>query len=309
MHLHRTRRLGFTLVELLVVIAIIAILIGLLLPAVQKVREAANRTRCQNNLKQLAIACHNAHDTFQIFPPQFGRYGSGVGPLFWFLLPYMEQSGVFNLTGGVISTGTYPSSPGASAGIKQYVCPSDISFSGGFSNQATLTNSIGWRATTYAGNWQIFGKPKVTPSVHGCLGSMNPCLGTEWEGQARLSASIPDGTSNTLLFTERYTTCSLNGAVACNANDGANSWSRWDWLDTCAPTFAAWDTTSLFLVKPTPFYGGNQCKPIKASSPHAGGIMAALADGSVRFIAATISVTTWKAAITPAGDETMSSDW
>src|SRR5262245_14810626 len=94
------RRGGFTLIELLVVIAIIAILIGLLLPAVQKVREAAARTQCVNNLKQIAIAAHAANDANKRLPPQAGTYGGAYyAPLFFHLLPYIEQQTIWNRAG------------------------------------------------------------------------------------------------------------------------------------------------------------------------------------------------------------------
>src|SRR5438105_5092071 len=134
--MHRTRA-GFTLIELLVVIAIIAILIGLLVPAVQKVREAANRSTCQNNLKQLALAMHNYHGAYKKFPKDaYGGIEGKGGPPAWQLwenfsanyklLPYIEQTGLFNQFG---FTGPYTAYiNGANAPMQQtlsiFICPS-----------------------------------------------------------------------------------------------------------------------------------------------------------------------------------------
>src|SRR5580692_6123489 len=173
------RSRGFTLIELLVVIAIIAILIGLLLPAVQKVREAASRTKCQNNLKQIALAAHNCHDQLGYLPPGIGWFPSngpvpanGWGTLFFHLLPFIEQGDLYkssSMTGpNNLGQNPGPNQPyysgeeGRFGGnyigtnvIKIYVCPSDPSIPPG----DVYTDSVyglKWGSSSYAGNGLIF---------------------------------------------------------------------------------------------------------------------------------------------------------
>src|SRR5437868_6372782 len=128
----RRPRSGFTLIELLVVIAIIAVLIGLLLPAVQKVRESANRMKCTNNLKQLGLGLHNYHNTANKFPPGWVRVNAATDPSWaWstFILPYIEQTNLYNRLSPDAQTmqAVFKNDlPALQTIIPVYICPTDI---------------------------------------------------------------------------------------------------------------------------------------------------------------------------------------
>jgi prepilin-type N-terminal cleavage/methylation domain-containing protein len=207
--LRRTPRAGFTLIELLVVIAIIAILIGLLLPAVQKVREAANRSQCINNLKQLGLACHNYHGTVGAFP--YLRSGGGQNRHTWalLLLPYIEQDNVFNVYKSTITgvnqtdgynnhTSTDPQIVEArQAQVKTFFCPSRRSLPS--LSPVTTGSSVTGVPSDYAA---CAGDTRDT-STGPTTGAFKLVSANHTTALTRI-ADITDGTSNTLLIGEKH---------------------------------------------------------------------------------------------------------
>ena len=320
--LQRARFRGFTLIELLVVIAIIAILIALLVPAVQKVREAANRTQCNNNLKQIALAMHSFHDARKVLPPLLGigrprlQPAPAAGqpnnppwgnPLFY-VLPFIEQDAFWNSTydpnvDGNNSSNGYRPWINRWHPIRTYICPSDPSIPGDGIGSGIIV--AGWSdnpsLTTYAANAQVFG----LVTAQGVL--------QDWNGAGRIPATITDGTSNTIMFAERYGNCGsyMSNAMPGNGT-GGNVWNWWGY-DSAQPAFAvSWNGTSIgpnsmFQTQPSPFK--TNCDVFRASTPHTGGMMVALCDASARQISSTLSTTTWWAACTASGGDILGSDW
>ncbi len=316
------RRSGFTLIELLVVIAIIAVLVGLLLPAVQKVREAAARMSCTNNLKQIALACHNYDSTNNCLPP--GVDIEGFGPLAR-LLPYVEQQNQYNLLsfkpspdGSTVngpttfnfwfsdplnrppSTGTQtiprpPTVYGAEGTIKTFICPSAPTPD---PQQETLllwvagTAGVDYNAgfaSTFVGSSMpgslVLGNTNYLPSA----GDYRSGEGADFHGvfgylkQKSSVGTISDGTSNTFLFAEAAG--GLNPNIA-----GTPVWTTFAWAGAGQwySTYGICPGESDSNVNCSTAAGGQHLSVILAGSTHAGGICnIAFADGSVKGVSTT----------------------
>jgi prepilin-type N-terminal cleavage/methylation domain-containing protein len=316
------RRPGFTLIELLVVIAIIAILIGLLLPAVQKVREAAARAKCSNNIKQLSLALHNCNDTQGRMPPLAGTFGGAFyAPLMFHLLPYVEQDNTWKAA--TISNVIWPnwhSQVPSGAFLRQtkvatYQCPSDPS----------LGNCLDWcdGDASYAGNFQVFGQTGAVLPNTGDWTKLEPF----YDGKAKIPATFTDGTSNTIVFAEKYARCQggptrpggtwwMRGVFNFNGTGNDDSYPA----DRLSAIFGGgrgrdgtvWATgpNSKFLSTPPRFLDNNSpCLNSFSSSPHTAGMNVGLGDGSVRFLANGVSGTTWWTAVVPNDGLVLGSHW
>src|SRR5262245_43236193 len=337
----RSRR-GFTLIELLVVIAIIAILIGLLLPAVQKVREAANRMQCTNNLKQIALAMHNYHDSQSKLPwgegPGSSQVGSAPGTAVtargccwgnWqsLLLPYLEQESMFRLwrnhggsdNSGRTMTGTtnrlrYGDSPNVenvtSKRLSVLTCPSDEPNPGAI--RPTI-NGVVYSITShnyvvnYGNGTNFHGDPLPPGSTPSPLPATWRFLGAPFgmSPYIRRVADITDGTSNTLMASE----------TVQGKNDDLRGFTWWapgaQFTSVLPPNSSSPDivtqncnSANNLPAQNLPCVNNGGAWNIQAArSRHAGGVNVLMCDGSVRFVSQGINIGTWQALSTTRGGE------
>jgi prepilin-type N-terminal cleavage/methylation domain-containing protein/prepilin-type processing-associated H-X9-DG protein len=267
------RRHAFTLIELLVVIAIIAILIGLLLPAVQKVREAAARLQCQNNLKQIGLACHAYHDARKSFPPGYvatASYPSTSPGWGWgtFLLPYIEQDNLYRQLNLYAPVETQPA---IQTLVPVYLCPSDQLPDSAFPvTDATLTTITLAAPSSYAAT-----VGQDASEVDALTGD-----GVFYRNSKTRLTDISDGTSNTTLIGDRAWT--QTKGIWAGAPDGAvtRAGEQNVWPNATGPSQALVLVHNNWVNITTDADGGLD----DFSSNHTGGVNMLFADGSVHFL-------------------------
>ena len=339
------RRSAFTLIELLVVIAIIAVLIALLVPGVQKVREAANRLQCSNNLKQIGLAMHNYLDTFRTLPPN-GIYafdGSKVTQTSpWSalsrILPYIEEENLFR---SIDFTTPYSQQPGiTSKRVTTYMCPSERNDNGSGTDPVYGNKNWTLNYGVNLGTWRV--AVKTSSGIEGGDGAFRPNRGFG-------TAEFLDGMSNTLAMAEvKSYTNKFSGApttvtfptpptppsspsdlnasppfglagVSLSAFD-ATKFTHQEWVDgkvhetgfttafppnTLVSYVSGGVTYDMDFVSATETNLGDTCAAVTSRSYHAGIVNAMLMDGSVRSFTNSISMDTWRALGTRAGGEVL----
>ncbi len=318
----RTRKRGFTLIELLVVIAIIAILVSLLLPAVQQAREAARRTQCKNNLKQLGLAVHNYHDVFNRFPPGYTQAnlpaatGPGLGgfqgtSVFCAILPYIEQTNLYNTFDQSVPRRNIATTPGVLSGtvVQAFLCPSDAGIGNGLDTFTAATPTQYYGRTNYranGGSRPIFATSSTNDGVFMCVGPGARKAASAQTGFCTSMRDITDGTTNTIMFGEHHKVDrNFDTFTAAGWNSGSTiaGWSRWypaggdsGLGNLMCGAFAPIGYTTPWAHGTTGAPGSQSAwftfQDMRLSaigSAHTGGAQVVLCDGSVRFLSNSLS--------------------
>ena len=309
-----SKRRGFTLVELLVVIAIIGVLVGLLLPAVQSAREAARRMQCTNNLKQIGLAMHNFHSTYQRFPPGYiwaaPTLGGNETTWLTHILNYVEQNNLVNtgsLTVDMSNAGNINET--MNSGFVAFMkCPSDIDV--GLTSTATHK---------YRARGNYVGNSGVGPMTEfdRVLQPARP-LGVFYLNSLIRIGDITDGSSNTIIVSEIRKVVTASEGTAGGDCRGVMHYPEGSTFQFNRPpnSLVPDELRSLYCTNTNPnvpcigtFTTFNPRRLIMtARSSHTGGVNASLGDGSVRFVSNSIDLLTWQALSSPNGGEVISGD-